>query len=231
MRNEVQVRARHELAADGVLITSGLFSLACAVVLPIMWLVSDEPLAEGTLYSTPAMNVVANILNVVMLGSVVAGPWLTWTLHGRRLTWKVVLAAIVSVPAATLVAGAVLPLLNSILHPLLARVSDQEYAAPIAVGALAGCAYLWVVARAVRATFFEYGGPVSLIRTHQASLIGIGVMVAELVVGIGLMGVDGSMAEVLAFGMLFGFGGGVAVWAADLATAQRPLDGTKPTAA
>lgn len=231
MRNEMQVRARHELAADGVLITSGLFALACAVLLPILWLVADEPLAEGSMYSSPAMNAVATVMNVMMLGSVVAGPWLTWTLHGRSFTWKVALAGALSVPAATLVAGAVVPLLNRVLHPIAALVSDAEYAAPIAVGIVAGAVYLWVIARAARATFFEYGGPVRLIRVHQASLIGLAVIVTELAVGIGLMGVDGSMAEVLAFGMLFGFGGGVAVWAADLASGQRPLAGTKPTAA
>lgn len=230
MRKEIQVRARHELAADGVLITSGLFALACSVILPVLWLVSDEPLAEGTMYTSPVMNVVANILNVVMLASVVAGPWLTWTLHGRRLNWKVVVAALVSIPAATMVAGLVVPLLNWMLHPLAALVSEKEYAAPIAVGLVVAGLYLWVIARAARATFFEYGGPVALIRTHQASLIGIAVIVTELAVGIGLMGVDGSMWEVLAFGMLFGFGGGVAVWAADLATAQRPRAGANPTA-
>ena len=216
MRNEMQVRARHELAADGVLITSGLFSLACSVVLPVMWLVSDEPLAEGTLYSSAAMNIVANVLTVVMLASVVAGPWLTWTLHGRKVTWKIVVAAVLSIPAATLIASLVLPLLNRILHPIAAIFSDAEYAAPISVGVLAGVVYLWIIARAVRATFFEYGGPVRLIRAHQASLIGIGAIVSELAVGIGLMGVDGSMAEVLAFGMLFGFAGGLAVWSAAL---------------
>ena len=216
MRNEMQVRARHELAADGVLITSGLFSLACSVVLPVMWLVSDEPLAEGTLYSSAAMNIVANVLNVVMLASVVAGPWLTWTLHGRKVTWKIVVAAVLSIPAATLIASLVLPLLNRLLHPIAAIFSDAEYAAPIFVGVLAGVVYLWIIARAVRATFFEYGGPVRLIRAHQASLIGIGAIVSELAVGIGLMGVDGSMAEVLAFGMLFGFAGGLAVWSAAL---------------
>lgn len=230
MRNEMQVRARHELAADGVLITSGLFALACAVLLPILWLVADQPLAEGSTYSNPAMNAVATIMNMVMLGSVVAGPWLTWTLHGRRFSWPVAVAGALSIPVATLVAAAVIPLLNRVLHPLAALVSDQEYAAPIAVGIIAGVVYLWVIARAARATFFEYGGPVRLIRVHQAALIGLAVIVAELAVGIGLMGVDGSMAEVLAFGMLFGFGGGVAVWAADLVSAQRPLAGTKPTA-
>lgn len=231
MRNNMQVRARHELAADGVLITSGLFALACAVLLPLLWLVSDEPLAEGTVYSNPAMSVVATLMNIVMLGSVIAGPWLTWTLHGRTFTWKVAVAGILSIPVATLLAGAFVPLLNRMLHPIAALVSDEEYAAPIAVGILAGGVYLLVIARAARATFFEYGGPVPLIRVHQASLIGLALIVAELVVGIGLMGVDGSMAEVLAFGMLFGFGGGVAVWAADLASGQRPFAGTKPTAA
>ena len=209
----MQTRARHELAADGVLITSGLFALVAAILLPVFWLFSEQPLAEGSLAAETPLAV---FMNFAMLATTVIGPWLTWTLHKRRLTWKVVVAVIASVPAATLVAGALLPLLNTVLHPLVRLVSDKEYAAPIAVGILAGIAYFWVIFRAARSTFFEYGGPIALIRTHQAALIGIALLVTELTVGIGLMGVDGSIAEALAFGMLFGFGGGAAVYAADL---------------
>lgn len=213
MSTESKTRTRHELAADGVLITSGLFAMVAAILLPLFWLFSDQPLAEG---SQAAETPLAAFMNLAMLATTVVGPWLTWTLHKRQLTWKVVVAAVASVPAATLMSGAALPLLNRVLHPLVQLVSDAEYAAPIAVGVLAGIAYLWVISRSVRATFFEYGGPVALIRTHQASLIGIALLVTELAVGIGRMGVDGSVAEALAFGMLFGFGGGAAVYAADL---------------
>ena len=230
MTDEIRVRARHELAADGVLITSGLFAFASAIALPILWLVSDKTLAEGTLL-TGGTEVFANLLSIAMLSTAVIGPWLTWTLHGRKLDWKVVLAAVASMPLATAAAGVVLPMLSWALHPVVAVFSDAEYAAPMAVGVLAGVVYCVVVGRAVRATFFEYGGPVALIRAHQAALIGIGALIAELVVGIGLLEVDGSMAEVLAFGMLFGAAGGVAVYAAELASGQRPLAGTKPTAA
>ena len=213
MRNETTVRTRHELAADGVLITSGLFALVCAVFLPLMWLFSPAQLSETNL---AGIGILGTIANIAMLASAAVGPWLTWTLHGRRLTWKVVIAAVAAIPATTLVFGTVLPLMNFAVHPIALLFSDKEYAGAIGIGILAAVVYLWVIARAARATFFEYGGPVGLIRAHQASLIGIVVLIAELVVGIGLMGVDGSMAEALAFGMLFGAGGGVAIWAADL---------------
>ena len=213
MRNETTVRTRHELAADGVLITSGLFALVCAVFLPLMWLFSPAQLSETNF---AGIGILGTIANIAMLASATAGPWLTWSLHGRRVTWRVVMAAVAAIPVTTLVVGVMLPLLNFALHPVATLVSDEEYAGPIVIGILAAVVYLWVIARAARATFFEYGGPVGLIRAHQASLIGIVVLIAELVVGIGLMGVDGSMAEALAFGMLFGAGGGVAIWAADL---------------
>lgn len=206
---------KFDLAADALLLASGLFALACSLSLLVVWIfggflpasgpgtqdvISDSPVAFGLGFLT-------------LLAGTAAGPALTWWLHGRTFSWRLLLAFPLAAPVMVAFA-VVMPLLATVLDKLLSLFTDWEYAGPVAVLALVAIAYSIIFVHAMRDAMAPAGDPPLLERMRLLSLVFLAVL-AMVVAGAAALGYY-EIGEALIFAMVMGFSASIVTAMADL---------------
>lgn len=198
---------RFDLAADAVLLSSGLYALACAIGLTIWWVSFGLP-TDATMLAGTESSLIENIVSVVLallmvsMGTVI-GPALAWRLHGRAWHWRLLLAAV----AAPVLFGAVtatFPLLASVFAFLLRPFTTAEFAGGLVLLVLLAAVYLVILAHAARDAMAPAGDPPLLERLRLLSLTGL-LLLALVVGGALMLGYSGELGDALIFAMLVGF--------------------------
>lgn len=200
---------RFDLAADALLISSGLFSLVASVGLTLMWVTGGfQPgsAADAALSDTP----LAVLVSLLMLGAgTLLGPLLAWRLHGHALHWRH-LIALVGGPAVLAVVSSLVPLLATVFHWLLRPLTDNEFVGPLAVGVLFAIPYCMLLLHAWRDAMAPAGDPPALERMRMLSILGL-LLLVLVVAGALALGLSGEIGEAFAFAMIMGFSGAAIV--------------------
>ena len=204
------------LFGDALLLTTAAFALLALpglVAVQLGWIQVDESGPVGVLSM-----VLAGFANFGMFAAAVAGPLSAWLLHGRRVRWLTVPAAIVGV----VVGGAVVLMffvLAGVLDTGLAASGAGESTGGIALLALAGLVFLAITLaldigalRDLRAVAAKHR------RLDIARFVATGVVVvcmtAIAVIAVG----EPNVGEAGVFGLAAGVAGAVLVAVADLVT-------------
>lgn len=206
---------KFDLAADALLLSSGLFAITCSLTLLVVWLlggflpesgpgttdtISDTPLAMGLGFLT-------------MLAGTVVGPALAWWLHGRTFRWRLLLALPLAVAVMSVLAM-VMPLLATVFELVLSPVTDWEFAGPVATLAVVTVLYGVVMVHAMRDAMAPAGDPPMLERMRLLSLVFLAVL-ALVVAGAAAMGYY-EIGEALIFAMAMGFAAAAVTGLADV---------------
>lgn len=198
---------RFDLAADALLISSGLFSLVTSVALCLMWLFGVfEPgsAADQALSDSP----LAAALSLVMLFTgAVLGPALAWRLHGYTLRWRH-LIALLGAPVVFGAVSVIVPLAAAALQFALRPVTDWEFAGPVALLVLVAIPYFMILWHATRDAMAPAGDPPALERLRLLSITSLMVLVF-VVAGALALGLTGELGDALVFTMLIGYAGAV----------------------
>lgn len=206
---------KFDLAADALLLASGLFALTCSVSLLIVWifggfLPESGPGDQDVISDTP---VAFGLGFITMLAGAVAGPALSWWLHGRTFHWRLLLAFPLSVPVLAVPAIAA-PLLATGFQWLLSPVTDWEFAGPMTLLALLTILYGIALVHAMRDAMAPAGDPPLLERLRLLSLVFLAAL-ALVVAGAAAMGYY-EIGEALVFAMVMGFSAAIVTAVADL---------------
>jgi len=196
-------------------LASGLFAATCSLSLLVVWLFGgflpeSGPGTEDVISDTPAA---AGLGALMLLAGIVAGPALSWWLHGRSFRWRLLLA--IPFGAAVLAAFASLaPLIATLLETVLAPVTDWEYAGAVALLVVLTGLYGAVFVHAMRDAMAPAGDPPLLERMRLLSLVFMAVL-ALVVAGAAAMGYY-EIGEALIFAMVMGFSAAIITAVADL---------------
>ena len=193
---------KFDLAADALLISSGVFALACSVVLVIVWLLGGMQDSAGA-DSISDTWLAGALSSMATLVGVVGGPALAWQLHGRRLHPRLIIATLAT-PIAILVVGVLAPLLAMVFEWMLQPVTDYEFAGAICVLVLVTVPYVLVLVHAVRDAMAPAGDPPLLERLRLMSLTALIVLVFVVAGGMAIGSPE--IAEALIFTMGIGLG-------------------------
>jgi len=191
---------RFDLSADALLLSSGLFSLACSVSLTIAWLAGSFDHA-GSSASTEPSGALAALGTIVLAVGVVVGPALAWHLHGRQLHWRLLIAVPAMLPV-TLAIGLLGKGLAGLFDLLLSPFTDSEFGGAICVLVLVSIMYMTVLWHAIRDAMAPAGDPPMLERLRLLSLTSL-VVLAFVVAGGAALG-HGEVGEALIFAMVMG---------------------------
>lgn len=120
---------RLALAADGALITAGLYCLGMGAAL-VLHNLGVAPLDDSALSLTGAPALLAVISWLLQVGGLVVGPFLVWKLRDRLFSGPAFLGMLLGFPVTAAVVMAVGAVTMG-LDWLLSRVVDFEYLGPI----------------------------------------------------------------------------------------------------
>lgn len=216
---------KFDLAADALLISSGLFALAGSAVLIIVWLFGgfqDGSTANGPdlisdSWLAAALSVLATLVGVV------GGPALAWRLHGYRLHPRLIIATLAT-PISILVVGLLAPVLSGVFQWLLTPFTDWEFAGAVALLVVVSIPYGIVLLHAARDAMAPAGDPPMLERMRLLSLTALLVL---LFVVAGAIAIDrAEVAEALIFTMGIGLGAISTTIAAAYLELEHPADHT-----
>ncbi len=196
---------KFDLAADALLIASGLFALVSSIGITLLWVTGDIP-DVGSVDVSESASVLSQLLSLVMLviGAFV-GPALAWTLHGRNLRARLLFAPFLS---AFALSGLMILLsfVSSLVHWLLSPLTTWEFTGAIAILVVSGTFFVGILWHAMRDAMAPAGDPPQLERLRLLSLLGL-VVLTFVVAGGAALGYGGGIAEALIFAMLMGFAG------------------------
>lgn len=193
---------KFDLAADALLLSSGLFALVGSFSITVVWLVGGFD--RGTSVTPPTMSsgLLPGVGTVLLIAGVVVGPALAWHLHGRRLHWRLLLAIPALLPVASGL-GFVGMMLARFFDLLLSPFTDSEFAGAICVLVLVSILYLTVLSHAIRDAMAPAGDPPMLERLRLLCLTSL-VVLAFVVAG-GVAAGFAEIGEALIFAMVMGF--------------------------
>ncbi len=192
---------KFDLAADALLLASGLFALVASIGITLLWVTGDIPddVSESA-------SVLSQLLSLLMLviGAFV-GPALAWRLHGRRLRARLLFAPFLSILA---VSGLMILLsfVASLVHWLLSPLTAWEFTGAIVILVVTSTLFIGILWHAMRDAMAPAGDPPQLELLRLLSLLGL-VVLAFVVAGAAALGYGGGIAEALIFAMLMGFAG------------------------
>lgn len=209
---------RFDLAADAILLASGLYAAVTSLGLTVWWVTGSLPTTNtdlGTRSSTGAVGVVISVFSSLMIiAGAVVGPALAWRLHGHALRWRHAVG-LFATPLLIAVLGIVLPLLSGILGLLAKPFTSNEYAGPIGTAIVFSVLYVALLVHAARDAMAPAGDPPLLERLRLLSLTAL-VVLALVVAGALALGYASQIGEALIFAELFGFTAATAVLIAAL---------------
>lgn len=214
MQGWLERHPRLTLVGDACLVSAASFGLASGIGFLVAG--HQEP---------PAW--IAVPLSVLTLGTVILGPALAWLLRGRGPTWWGVLGAFLAT-VLVILGSQVLALLATGLAWLLAPITTEEFAGPIALLLLAS---IWfgaicsipVLGIAAAVGTSQRGRMANrLLAMRAAALASMAAFIAGAV-SVVETSTDPERAEVYVFAMLGGFTGAAMAFGADVArTLRRP---------
>lgn len=195
---------KFDLAADALLISSGLFALVTSIGLTLLWVTGHLPTTENSPIDDTSESPLAALLSLLMVGAgLIVGPALAWRYHGHALRIRL-LAAPIAASIGVSVVVIVLSLVASGLQYLLNPLSAEEFTGAIVVLTLVSLLYLGALWHAVRDAMAPAGDPPQLERLRLLALSSLLVLVF-VIAGAAALGYGGGIAEALIFAMLMGF--------------------------
>jgi hypothetical protein len=204
---------KFDLAADALLISSGLFALATSIGLTLLWVSGHLPVTEDSPIDDSTTSVFAALLSLFMLlVGLIIGPALAWTNHGHVLRWRLIVAPFAAAFVVSMIV-IVLSFLASGIQYLLTPVAAEEFTGAVVVLVVVALLFVGVLWHAVRDAMAPAGDPPQLERLRLLSLSGLVVLVF-VVAGATALGYAGGIAEALIFAMLMGFIAAAATMAA-----------------
>ncbi len=217
---------KFDLAADALLLSSGLFALVASVGLTLMWVTGHLPTSENLSVDDPTETPLGVILTLLMmLVGLLVGPALAWRNHGHALRWRLLIAPILASVAAGVII-IVLSFIASGLQYLLTPRSAGNFTGAIVILAIAALLFVGIMWHAVRDAMAPAGDPPQLERLRLLSLSGL-VVLTFVVAGAGALSYGGGISEALIFAMLMGF---IAAAATMVASAMEGLGVLQPKA-
>jgi len=204
-------KERVALAGDACLLTAAAFGLVVGA-LGAAFAPQAEP-AEGVAW-------VSLLSGVLSLAVVILGPLAAWRLHGRRLTWMVVLGAVLGGFVGSNIVGMLVMVVFAPLGWLVSQLGGSDFAGLIAMVVIVGGAFVsllvWLVTDGVR--------DLSPSRRVHPRLDAVRVVSAAVLVvfalGVALWTANhpgGESGEAVIFAMLAGLVAALAVAGAEIA--------------